>query len=83
MSVKVAVRVRPFNAREKERESHCVIDMVNIFFKISKEIQQSSETSLIKKKHSPSIIASGLMMALSQEKTVTPKQKEIDTQISG
>jgi kinesin family protein 13 len=28
MSVKVAVRVRPFNAREKERESHCVIDMV-------------------------------------------------------
>ncbi len=31
MSVKVAVRVRPFNAREKERESQCVIDMVNHF----------------------------------------------------
>lgn len=30
MSVKVAVRVRPFNTREKERESTCVIDMVNI-----------------------------------------------------
>lgn len=28
MSVKVAVRVRPFNAREKERESTCIIDMV-------------------------------------------------------
>ncbi len=28
MSVKVAVRVRPFNQREKERESNCVIDMV-------------------------------------------------------
>jgi hypothetical protein len=30
MSVKVAVRVRPFNAREKERESSCVIEMVII-----------------------------------------------------
>lgn len=29
MSVKVAVRVRPFNAREKD--SLCVIDMVNIY----------------------------------------------------
>jgi hypothetical protein len=28
MSVKVAVRIKPFNAREKERESYCVIDMV-------------------------------------------------------
>ena len=28
MSVKVAVRVRPFNAREKERNSTCCIDMV-------------------------------------------------------
>jgi hypothetical protein len=28
MSVKVAVRVRPFNAREKEKESHCIIEMV-------------------------------------------------------
>ncbi len=28
MSVKVAVRVRPFNAREKDKESQCIIDMV-------------------------------------------------------
>lgn len=27
MSIKVAVRVRPFNQREKERESQCVIEM--------------------------------------------------------
>jgi hypothetical protein len=31
MSIKVAVRVRPYNAREKERDSHCVIEMVIIF----------------------------------------------------
>ena len=28
MSVKVAVRVRPFNQREKDRDSTCCIDMV-------------------------------------------------------
>ena len=27
MSIQVGVRVRPFNAREKERESHCIIEM--------------------------------------------------------
>lgn len=26
-SVKVAVRVRPFNGREKEQNSHCIIRM--------------------------------------------------------
>lgn len=31
MSVKVAVRVRPFNAREKD--STCIIDMVNKYIK--------------------------------------------------
>ena len=28
MSVKVGVRVRPFNAREKDRESKCIIEMI-------------------------------------------------------
>lgn len=31
MSVKVAVRVRPFNAREEERASVCCIEMVRVW----------------------------------------------------
>ena len=30
MSIQVGVRVRPFNSREKERESECIIDMPEI-----------------------------------------------------
>jgi hypothetical protein len=37
MSVKIAVRVRPFNEREKERESHCVIDMVIYSLKLARK----------------------------------------------
>jgi len=32
MSVKVAVRVRPFNAREEERASVCCIEMVTSLY---------------------------------------------------
>ena len=28
MSVKVGVRVRPFNTREKDKESVCIIEMI-------------------------------------------------------
>lgn len=31
MSIKVAVRVRPFNTREKERDAKLIIGMVNSF----------------------------------------------------
>lgn len=30
MSIKVAVRVRPFNAREKERDAKLIIGMVKL-----------------------------------------------------
>lgn len=40
MSVKVGVRVRPFNSREKERESHCIIEMNQNQTKIKDELGQ-------------------------------------------
>ena len=40
MSVKVAVRVRPFNTREKENNSHCCIEMVGNQTTIKDELDQ-------------------------------------------
>ena len=40
MSVKVGVRVRPFNSREKERESECIISMIQNQTKIKDELGQ-------------------------------------------
>ena len=40
MSVKVGVRVRPFNAREKDRESVCIIEMIQNQTKIRDELGQ-------------------------------------------
>ena len=44
MSVKVAVRVRPFNQREEERGSHCCIDMVIFIVNLKPPIEWSNNS---------------------------------------
>ncbi|MCQ2818408.1 MAG: hypothetical protein MJ252_14165 [archaeon] len=43
MSVKVGVRVRPFNTREKDRESHCIIEMIQNQTIIKDELGQEKK----------------------------------------
>ena len=67
MSIKVAVRVRPFNDREKAGASKCCIAMVSKHFgpylNFSRVPRQRSQIPLAKTSHTLSIIAFGHMMA--------------------
>ena len=40
MSIKVAVRVRPFNSREKERDAKLIISMTDVSTSIRDEMGQ-------------------------------------------
>lgn len=67
MSIQVGVRVRPFNAREKERESECVIQMPGQNQTKIKDEQGKERTLHL-------IIAFGHMMAIKFLMMVTYNQ---------
>ena len=67
MSVKVAVRVRPFNEREIKGDSKCCVKMVsnsliNLLFYRKDQLLSSSTMRLEGKSLIPSITPSGVMM---------------------
>ena len=65
MSVRVAVRVRPFNSREKERDPQCCVRMVSnlyLYLIIRLEQKQLYLMNLEMKRNLLSIILSGHMI---------------------
>jgi hypothetical protein len=72
--VKVAVRVRPFNEREKNLNAVCCIDMVIIPIKSRLEHLPSSTMIQELRESLPLIIVSGLMMDLKMKNQATASQ---------
>jgi hypothetical protein len=69
MSIKVAVRVRPYNDREKQGNSTCCVKMVSWFFiyNIYREVQQQQLWTLREKlSHIHLTIVFGHMMDLNR-----------------
>lgn len=86
MSVKVAVRVRPFNQRETERGSKCCIDMVNntkLLIPSIRTVQRPSSLTQLKMppRHSLLITVFGHMMVSKSQLTEEMLPLGQDTQI--
>lgn len=69
MSVKVAVRVRPFIQREKDRNAVCCVEMVFRILTLSQAKPLLYETRKARRRPSRSTILSGLMIH-SESKTM-------------